>query len=267
MDSGERRPRLEKTTMSRNIVYKTLLLATAVSALVYCASAPKEESPDNELNPQYQYEKAVVAMNYGFPDQAIEYLNIAVHLDPGHVPSYKLLGHVLASRQNHEAALKAFEKSLELQPDLAEVYAAMGAVYRDMGLWDEAESAFLQFWALEENARAAFDLAKFFYDRGKPETALEYIRKAIEKDRTQAATFNLEGVILNKLGRYSEAATSFKKGLVLAPNDIALGINLGIAHVNAGEIERARDFFTKLLPRIEDIELKRRVEKYLEDLK
>jgi ABC-type transporter lipoprotein component MlaA len=49
----------------------TFLLAAACFGLAFCATAQKKPKVDNEKDPQYQYEKAIIAMKYGLPDLVI----------------------------------------------------------------------------------------------------------------------------------------------------------------------------------------------------
>jgi Flp pilus assembly protein TadD len=96
---------------------------------------------------------------------------------------------------------------------------------------------------------------------------LEEAQNSIRLNPRSAGAYNLKGVILNQLGRYPEAAGSFQAGLILAPTDANLLVNLGIAYVNSNELDKARSIFEKALGRIQDPELKAKVEGYLKSLK
>src|SRR4030042_2039823 len=104
-----------------------------------------------------------------------------------------------------------------------------GAIALRYGLTDEAirygEQA-LAFFPGHFNAVAAFNLGKICFTEKRFDEALDYAVKSIQKDGKSARAYNLKGVILNQLGRYLEAAGSFQAGLVLAPDDIGLQINL-----------------------------------------
>jgi len=67
---------------------KILLLAALGLHFAFCASSQSKIARENENSPQYQYEKAVLAMKYDLIDEAIKYLNQALTLDPNHYQSY-----------------------------------------------------------------------------------------------------------------------------------------------------------------------------------
>jgi superkiller protein 3 len=248
--------------------YLLPLLITLLLIGCTTASAQKKKSPKNdETNPQYQYEKGVVALNYGLVDEAIRYGNLAISLDAKHYGGHSLLGTAHYQKGNYAEAVAAFEKALELRPDLAEAHYNVGLACLETGAMDRAEAEFKQTNALKENPMASFYLAKIYYDQKKFDLALDEAQKSINKNPRSAASYNLKGVILNQLGRYAEAAGSFQAGLVLAPKDVNLQINLGIAYINSNEPGKARPVLEKVLPEIRDPALKARLEEYLKSIK
>ncbi|MCK7541221.1 MAG: tetratricopeptide repeat protein, partial [Marinilabiliales bacterium] len=136
---------------------------------------------------------------------------------------------------------------------------------------------FVQLRIAKVNARApnsflqhletAFFLGKLYYGAGRYSEALEYALQSIRKDRKSPKAYNLQGVVLNQLGRHAEAAGSFQAGLVLAPEDIGLQVNLGIAYINGNEPAKAKPILEAVLPKITDGVLKKRIEEYLGSIK
>lgn len=246
---------------------KVLLLLAAGLILSFCASTQKKAAGDTEKDAQYQYEKAVVALRYDLPGQAIEYLQQAIALDPGHDQSYKLLGLACIKTKNYAGAAAAYQKYLELKPDVSEVHSNLGLVYEELGEKDKAEEEYKKAIAIDGNANAGFNLAKLYYGQNNLERALEYARESIKKKSDLAAAHNLEGVILNQMGRYGEALGSFENALRLSPKDLNLRVNLGIAYINNKEFGRAREILEKVLPAIQDQALKDKVTEYLKLIK
>lgn len=226
---------------------KILLLSVFSLHLTFCASPQNKVTRNTEKDPQYQYEKAVVAMRYDLVDQAIEYLNQALALDPGHYQSYNLLGLAYFKKKNYADAASAYQKCLELKPDVSEVHSNLGIVYEEWGETDKAEEEYKKAYAIDGNPEAGFNLAKLCYGQNKLEQALDYVRESIQKKSGSAAAYNLQGVILNQMGRYAEALKSFQNALRLSPNDINLSVNLGIAYINNKEFSKAREIFALVL--------------------
>jgi Flp pilus assembly protein TadD len=232
-------------------------------ALIHCAPSSKKIARDKEKDPQYQYEKAVVAMRYGLVDEAIKYIDQALALDPNHAASYNLLGMAQFKNKNYAAAAEAYEKYLEFNTKDSEAAANLGFVYEEMGESDKAETAYRKSVELDGNANASFGLAKLYFEQKKLPEALDFAQKSIANNGRFPAVHNLLGVILNQLGRYEEAVVSFQNALKLAPDDLNLSINLGIAYINTKDYAKAREIFEKTLPQVQDPSLKAKINEYL----
>jgi Flp pilus assembly protein TadD len=236
-------------------VRNVFLIGLLALLLAFCASASKKPAADSEKNPQYQYEKAVVALRYNLPNQAIEYLNQA------------LLGFAHFQQKSFGDAAVAYQRFLELQPNDSKARVSLGVVYEELGKVDQAEEEYKKADGIDGNPDASFSLAKLYYGQKKLEPALEYVTKSLAKNSRSVASLNLQGVILNQLGKYAEALASFENAVRVAPNDINLNVNLGIAYINNKEFARARQLFEKILPKVEDPVLKVKINEYLKLIK
>lgn len=246
---------------------KTIAVLAAGLVLSFCTSTPKKPSVDPDKDPQYQYDKALISVRYGLEDEALKYLNGALALDPAHAPSLKLLGTVQFKKKNFQEAAAAFERYLALHPDDSEAHTSLGITCQELGQADRAESEYQRAIALDGNPEAGFGLAKLYYDQNKLEAALEIISGAIQKNPRSAAYHNLQGVVLNQMGKYGEALTSFQNALRSAPDDIYLMVNLGIAYINNRQPDKARELLEKALPSVQDEELKSKINEYLKLIK
>jgi Flp pilus assembly protein TadD len=246
---------------------KTIAFLAAILCLAVCAPTDKKPSVNPDKDPQYQYDKAVISVRYGLEDEALKYLNEALALDPAHAASLKLLGTVQFKKKNFQEAAAALERYLALQPDDSEAHSSLGITYAQLGQADRAEAEYQKAIGLDGHPEAGFGLAKLYYDQNKLEPALEIIRGAIRKNPRSAAYHNLEGVILNQMGKYGEALTSFQNALRHAPDDIYLAVNLGIAYINNKQPAKARELLEKVLPSVKDEDLKAKINEYLKLIK
>ena len=248
-------------------VRNAFLVVLLTLPLTFCASTHKKLAADSEKNPQYQYEKAVVALRYNLPDQAIEYLNQALALDSSYAQAYNLLGFAHFQKKNFGDAAVAYQRFLELQPNNSKARVSLGVVYEELGKADLAEEEYKKADGIDGNPDAGFSLAKLYFGQNKLEPALEYVAKSLAKNSRSVPALNLQGVILNQMGKYAEALASFQDAVQVAPNDISLSVNLGIAYINNKEFARARETFEKILPKVEDPVLKVKINEYLKLIK
>jgi len=257
-------------------VLLSLFLAAALSAAACAAPAgagnrsaetQRRQKTSDDKNPQYQYEMGVIALRYGLVDEAVRYGKLAVSLDPGHFDGWNLLGSAYYTKGEFALAAEAYGKAVAIKPGSADVQRGLGLAYVELKEIVKAEAALKRSYEINGGYESAFHLGKLYYTAGRSEEALDYALKSIQKNGKNAGAYNLKGVVLNQLGRYAEAAGSFQAGLVLAPGDINLQVNLGIALLNSGEPSKARAVFEAVLPKIEQDGLKKQVEDYIKAIK
>lgn len=257
-------------------IFLALFLAAGISAAALAVPAGAEGSlagpqkkkklPD-EKNPQYQYEMGVIALRYGLADEAVRYGKLVVTLDSEHFDGWNLLGLAYYTKGEFALAAEAYEKAAAIRPEAAAVQRNLGLALVELKETEKAEAALKKAYALDGEAESAYYLGRLCYNEKRFDEALDYAVKSIQKEGKSAKAYNLKGVILNHLGRFAEAAGSFQAGLILAPEDIALQVNLGVAYLNSGEPAKARAVFEAILPKIEDIVLRKQVEGYIKSIK
>ena len=94
--------------------------------LIGCATAAAQRTKPpkkDETNAQYQYEKGVVALNYGLTGEALRYGNLAVSIDPKHYGGHTMIGHAYYQKGDYAEAAAAFATAAELRPDLPEAHS------------------------------------------------------------------------------------------------------------------------------------------------
>lgn len=246
---------------------KTSAVLIATLTLSFCASAPEKPARNPDQDPQYQYEKAVIAVRYGLEDEALKYLNEALSLDPAHAPSLKLLGTVQFKKKNFLEAAVALEQYLEFRPNDSEARISLAITYEQLAQGAQAEAEYQKALGIDGHPEAGFGLAKIYYEQNKLESALEIIQAAIEKNARSAPYYNLKGVILNQMGKYAEALASFQNALQYAPDDLYLAVNLAIAYINNRQPAKARELLERVLPSVQDEELKAKIDEYLKLIK
>ncbi len=235
--------------------------------VISCASSQARIEKKQAQDFQDQYERALVAMRYNLFDEAIKYLNNALSLSPNHYQSHYLLAVAYAKKGNNKEAAAALEKSLELKPGNPEAHLELASVYRQLNFLDKAEEHYKKALAIDNNAMASFNLGVLYYERGELDKALEYVQKSIQEGNQSAEVYNIEGVLLNRMKRYSEAIISFQNVLKIDPGHTVAAINMAVACININNINKAREILLRIRPNVKDPKLKDTIDQLLEKIK
>ena len=148
-------------------------------------------------------------------DEAIDYLEEAVTLDPGYALAWVALAEVLLDRQAYFDAARdgsvaearsAVDRALEVNGELGEAHAVLGRIYAQEGRFDEAEAAYQQaIWL-------APDYANLYQWRGD---------------------------LLHALGRLAESRSSYQQALEQDPLLIPARLSLARNQEIRGEFDLA----------------------------
>jgi superkiller protein 3 len=235
--------------------------------LAACGPSQKKLAEQRERDPQFQYDKAVVCMQYGLADEAFKYLNEAIRLDPNHYLSFNLLGLAYMVKANPAEAAKAFENCLAIKPDFSEALNNLGTAYQESGQIDKAEAAFKRAFELDQNYNASFNLARIYYDKGLFDRALALVQNSIDKYDRSILAWNLKGLILESQEKLPEAIASYEQALKIVPGEVNISFNMGVAYYKARKYDKAKEIMEKILPLAKTEELKTKIQDVLKRLK
>lgn len=98
-----------------------------------------------------------------------------------------------------------------------------------------------------ENFDALHGLGQIHYERGRLDTALVLLQRALRGDRTRAEGFSSLGLVFHCLGRFNEALISYDEGLSLDPGHAELLNRRGTALLELGRPLEALDDFSRVL--------------------
>lgn len=128
------------------------------------------------------------------------------------------------AERNLDAAIAAFQRSVELRPGYAPAWKALGAVYASRGEFERAETPF-------RNARerqpslpdACLYYGRTLYLLNRFQPAINVLRRTIQKERENGEAYRLLGLSLEALGQAAEAGDALRQAVRLnrgsAPNE------------------------------------------------
>jgi TolB-like protein len=175
------------------------------------------------------YELYLVAKGQQFKNTyntiGLESIDTAITLDPKFALAWALKAtlHILntvsgpanQADKERDAGLRAVQKAIELEPNLAAAYVSLGYIKMNKGEWIEAESAFRKALQLPTESISADEMVYIFLHYiavGNFKRALELIEETRRKDPLNANIRWLSIFTLNQLGDTQRADEEYERG-------------------------------------------------------
>lgn len=261
---------------------KTALILIISLNLMVCASAQKKLVKAREKDPEYQYNLSLVHLRNGNFDEAIRILNKAIVLKPNYNHALCTMGLAYSMKGEFQKSINYLKKCLDIDPSMTEAHNYLGVAYQELGFLEEAEKEF-KIAILDTNYKSRelpyYNLARIYMSRGNLQEALDHIDRALLFNANFRLAHNLRGMILERQLKYAEAIESYQKALrnlqadSSVGSDVAVGywvtinFNLGVAYFKNKELQKAKDIFVSIYPRVTDPEMKKQIEQYLKVIK
>ena len=156
-------------------------------------------------------------------------------VDEGNVQVIQLLGLIKYRSGDHQQAIEYFEKAISLNPENYENYNNMGLCLSSMGKYQEAIDVLLK--ALDRNSNLNFvysNLGLQYRNNKNIGKAIECYKKSIEIEPTPEA-WGMLGGCYGELRNLDEAESCFKKSIELDPNHAASHVDLASIYQLRGE--------------------------------
>ena len=164
----------------------------------------------------------------------------AVRCDPNCSDFYKDRAAARLGYQLPLLAKKDYLRVIEMCPDDAETYNALGLLCNELGSGDEA-IAYLE-KAISVNPtsiEATHNLGNILHSLKRHDQALDAFDKVLALDNSFEPSLRKRGDVLVKLKRPFEAIQSFKKAIAICPDSHISHNNLGAALHALGDLEGA----------------------------
>jgi tetratricopeptide (TPR) repeat protein len=156
----------------------------------------------------------ILAAREGSTDQAIDYFQRALQIDPKHIIALQNLGNAYRQKRDWANAQNTLERALALNPDDPEANYSLGMVY-----------------AQQNDTRQAY----------------EFLQKAIAARPAYPEALNNLGILYLRTRRPEEAKHSFEESIRLAPQYDQSYLNLARVYAIEGDREKAKAVLQSLL--------------------
>jgi tetratricopeptide (TPR) repeat protein len=123
-------------------------------------------------------------------------------------------GERLFGERNLDAAIAAFQRSVDLRPEYAPAWKALGVVYASRGDFDRAEAPFRNACQRQPSLPdACLYHGRTLYLLNRFQAAIPVLHRTLQQEPRNAEAFRLLALSLEGLGRASEAGDAFRQAV------------------------------------------------------
>ncbi|MFA7658134.1 MAG: tetratricopeptide repeat protein [Candidatus Gastranaerophilaceae bacterium] len=222
------------------IYYELGHLYLKKSDKIHAMSAFKLALEQDSENPFYNNSLAYAFVQAELYDEAIEYYQKAIKLNPDKkwtaIVCQALGAIYFQIKNNYEAAIASFQAGIILDPENSEIHLSLGDLYMAENDLDKAIRTYCDSISINPDDYHAYSKAGIaLWEKDYMEEAIVAYHRAIELNPDYDIAHNNLGVIyLDGIGVPDEALSYFKTAIELNPN-------YTLAYFNAGRAAQALD--------------------------
>ncbi len=170
----------------------------------------------------------------------------ALEINPNFAEAWIALGIVCEYNGKPDEAIQACRKGLEINPDSAEGWRALGAAYGADRKLDDAIRAFKKVLDIDPgSAHAWYNLGLAYTRQREFDRAVEAYRKALHINPQYVEAWNNLGVAYAHQGKDPAAIRAYKKAINIEPNHANAWYGIGIIYYYAGDYPLASKHLRK----------------------
>lgn len=175
---------------------------------------------------------------------ALEVLEDAKKRFPGDIPTLLKLADFQLILKQYMDGLSNVNKVIEMKPQHAKAYYLKGLFYRDMGSNLQAMEAFQKAVELDPDLSDAYLLMGNMISEENPELALRFYDNALITDPEDVVALHHKALHLHQHGDLDEAMEVYKRIHVLDPRNSDAFYNAGLLYFEIDSIEKAENMFS-----------------------
>lgn len=195
----------------------------------------------------------IVALDYiilGDYADADTWLTKMLRWNPGDSEGWYYLGRTKYNESRFEEAVRAFNRSLDLDPQNDKAEDNLGLAYAGLGRIEPAIAAFEKAIAWQQNAATKnsgpfIDIGSLLLDQNRTAEAVPYLRQALQISPLDPKAHELLGKSHARLEQFPEAQLELERAEELAPQNPNLPCMLGPVYRKRGLTEKAKLAFDR----------------------
>lgn len=183
------------------------------------------------------------------------------------------LGLAYHGRGLRDMAMQHFQKAVSLKPDYSEAHNYVGAIYMDMGQWENAIVSFDK--ALKNYLYATPEFAFYnsgwaYYNLQNYDAAISRYQRALQQDKAGILQPQIEknlGLVFIKKGNLIQAKNHLEKAVSLNPALVDAHFFLGETYLNIKDMANARKSFQQVITIAPQTPFALRAKEYLQSIR
>ncbi len=204
----------------------------------------KLEGTTGAVAKRWHLKLGIACFFLGYTSKAIEHLKHA----EGALAAY-YLGRALASRQDYDEALKAFEKAEKAGYNASQVQLQRAGIYRQKGDLTQARNMLNKLGSqlATHSADYHFQLASCYLTEGERNTAVTHLERAVELDPSHTGALFQLGHANDLAGNDDEAISYYERCLKYPPVHVGVLKNLGVLYEDHDRYDKAAECYRRVL--------------------
>ena len=225
----------------------------------------------NAKDPEGWFLAGTVHLNSGRPDQALEHLTRAAEQCPQGVDIMLNLANAHFMKGDVDKAESYYKALIELnrkinlyhkRTSVAKAHIGLQRLYHGQGKVVEAEKEMEYAWKLSDQVAAEYSVINGLALKRSSEA---FERLASEEAWNWYPRANL-GIAYLKMGQFEKAAMELERAVRMRGALPGVSFHLGLALIKAGRIEEGKEVLERLLSRLPENSLRRRVQGLLNSI-
>lgn len=211
----------------------------------------RESTQLNPLEPRAQYSLGIALQMKRDYEGALTAFRQASSLDQSYIKAYYAQGVILTKMRQFDDAVSVLRKAVSVPDadasDKSKAFNALGLAFFYQKNYDQAISSYQQATQVDDtNDDAWFNLGKAYGEKKDFSSAVDALQKAVNLNR-DAKYLTALAEKLNRLGRFSDAATNAQAATGINSNFAAAWFELGWALENMGKKDEAVKAYEKAM--------------------
>lgn len=172
----------------------------------------------------------------------------ALTFNEKNAPAYFGLAEIAAAENDNEEASLNYEKALEFDKELTEIFVPLGILYYQQGQIAKSEDLLTKALAINtENAQTQFFIGLIRFAQNNNVAALAAFNKAKALDPTYEEAFHYTGEVLTRDQKYTDSLPEYQKAIAIRDNYFEAWFGLANAQFELGEYQEAIKSYRRAL--------------------